>query len=706
MRYRPLRWLALPAVAVATAAIADLPIDGWPQPRRDARLTARGLEIAPRDPVVAWQRQVGEALAGEPAAQGCKIVVGNGSGEIIAVNARGGDFLWRTAGPRASCGSAAVMPSSVAVDSSGSVVAGLAGDSVLLEAVDMLCRVIGACGSYAIDNVEYPPGNDLNAELLPIYITDITNPCTGAPAIDSDVPSPGDLRYERASPSEFYLGMWWTDGGLLDISGACGTLQGALGLHPSWPATRDLAGRGNAFDGADGARLWQTAFDDLAAATMPVVVPGGVVITQEGVATRGSWAVARGRVARIALDGSTAWEWRRAGGCRGAAARDEASGDLYVAQADSNLGDYFNTTVRALATAIESYAIDNSAHPPTGELGPLVVPMYLGAMPPNAYTGAPMRWSTIPSAGDYDYLAWNSDSEYRLAIWNDLDQRVAVMETGSFVQVATDRFSAVTRLAADGSLLRHVRVSATATVTPLLIADDGAIVIADAEGNVLSLDPVDFSERWRVPTGEPLLRAPVLLPGNVPVFVTEAGVVLAVSASGVLWRHVLGASATTDLAVSLDGVTLVGDETGSLHAIAPDGSSAWTIPLGGVSGIRLTTTPILHEGLILVGRADGVLVAVSDGPTSWLPQWPGGMLRAWRTSSLDDARLEWSSVALPDVPGAHYHLRRYVADPQGSGVHALAHDAIVTEHVDATPGERIVFYDLNVADCGENDAPR
>ena len=133
MRPRPLRWLALLAAAVATAAFAELPPEGWPQPRRDARLTARGLENAPRDPVVAWQRQVGEALANEPAAQGCKIVIGNGSGEIIAVNARGGDFLWRTAAPRASCGSAAVMPSSVAIDSGGMVVAGLAGDSVLLE---------------------------------------------------------------------------------------------------------------------------------------------------------------------------------------------------------------------------------------------------------------------------------------------------------------------------------------------------------------------------------------------------------------------------------------------------------------------------------------------------------------------------------------------------------------------------------------------
>lgn len=199
-------WPLAPAalwLGLAGAARAGLPADGWPQARRDAALTGRADEPALLDPVIAWTSRVGDALGGEPAASGCSLFVGNGGGRVLRVNARSGDREWVALGPLETCRPAIAQPSSLALDDSGELHAGVAGDDGLLALYQALCRILQGIESYAIDNNDYPPGPDLAAQLVPTYLAWPDNPCTGAPMLVTDASSDGDARYERPAPGLF-----------------------------------------------------------------------------------------------------------------------------------------------------------------------------------------------------------------------------------------------------------------------------------------------------------------------------------------------------------------------------------------------------------------------------------------------------------------------------------------------------------------------
>jgi hypothetical protein len=142
-----------------------------------------------------------------------------------------------------------------------------------------------------------------------------------------------------------------------------------------------------------------------------------------------------------------------------------------------------------------------------------------------------------------------------------------------------------------------------------------------------------------------------------------------------------------------------------LHAIRADGTEAWSRDVG--SGAALTTAAVTSDGWLYVGRSDGYLVALVEAATRGLPAEPGGVLLAARTGDPREAALAWPDVALPAAPGAHYHLRRWEGwPPVGPGTHVLAPHAFATRAFTDATDARLAFYDLRVADCGENEPAR
>jgi prepilin-type N-terminal cleavage/methylation domain-containing protein len=98
---------------------------------------------------------------------------------------------------------------------------------------------------------------------------------------------------------------------------------------------------------------------------------------------------------------------------------------------------YMNSRNRAKDAAVKegvydiqvgvlSYAIDNeSSYPPSGSLNALLGGTVVTPWPKNPFSasGAPMAYSSAPSAGDYDYAT--SGSTYQISGW--------LSRNGSFV---------------------------------------------------------------------------------------------------------------------------------------------------------------------------------------------------------------------------------------------------------------------------------
>ena len=698
--------------AIVATAVADLPRRGWPQARRDAGLTARSEHPALVDPQVAWALRVGDGLEGEPAVLDCDLYVASTGGDVIRVNARNGQVRWRTAAPRTACSQPGSSPSALALDGEGLLAAGVAGDAALLALVEAICRFRQACQSYAIDNNEYPPPEQLVELLVPTYLSPLpTNPCTGADIVESAGVSAGDLRYSRDIPSEFHLAGWWSDGGVLGDPRWCGESATVAGApDPSWPVSDSAAGLALGLDAATGELLWRGGEFGLSLANRPTLRPEGLVWAGELTTLEGD--LPRGRLLALAPDGSVLWDVRSFGGSRGSVARDASTGRLFVAWQSGSGWMVYDDQARTLATGVESYSIDWNGYPPTGELVDLLVPTYLPSMPVNVFTGEAMVWSPSPAPGDYDYDSDPTQTDYRISIWDWAGERANVLDTGSLTQPASrEPAGFVAAYEADGSLAWNVQ---TVTGTPgdpgpettsVLLAADGSVIAATEAGEVFALAPADGAELWRVDAGLPLRGAPALLSDGGLAFVGGDGsqlVVVDPPPLGPRFAYDAGAELVPAPTVSSDDIVLLADAAGRVHAVGADGSVRWLREVG--AGRALTTPVVQDEGWAWVGRADGILVALVEGPDGALPPWPGGLLLARGGDLESEVLLSWPDTPLPAVPGPHYHLLRWLGRPEGLPTQVLpTHDHQAASFADATPGAALACYRLRVADCGDNE---
>lgn len=106
-----------------------------------------------------------------------------------------------------------------------------------------------------------------------------------------------------------------------------------------------------------------------------------------------------------------------------------------------------------------------------------------------------------------------------------------------------------------------------------------------------------------------------------------------------------------------------------------------------------------------MGRSDGELVSLAPRDMGGSPPPLEGLLMAERTPLPIVTGLRWDGAPLPAaVLGAHYHLKRSFGSPTGPWTNVLAPHAFTGAlWGDATPGTPLVFYNLTVSDCGENE---
>ena len=704
------------AMASAPPARAALPTEGWPQSRRDAALSGRSNEPALPSARLRWLVLTGAELSGEPVVNGCSVAVTSGDGRVHAFNARDGAPLFSHA--RAYAVPPIGVASSLAIDGD-TLFVGLPADPLLVRSMLAISTLRGALESYAIDNNTYPPGPDLAAALTPTYIRSLPqNPITGSVMVGSDTPSPGDYRYECAAPSgEYFIGVWGSDGGLLDLGDACGGRAG--GLAAAWPVSAEHGGTPTALDLATGALRWQSLAEGITATLVPSVTPAGVDWAsqeQEGFISYGWWywwggwgapldTTTAGVVRRTRADGSGVWTDHGWGGARGGAGHD-ASGNSFVSRGSAEVAQVAMGTLRALATAVEAYSIDNNAYPPSGDLEPNVVPVYIPCMPGSLLHPGEMRSGSWASGGDYEYVSPDPFS-YTITRWDEDGGIHAVFDTGAFTVVAEDLPSDVASLAPDGSLRWRIRVGLRSQdVTPVLLTPDGAVVVGTTGGDLIALDASSGAERWRQDVGEPLALAPALMPDGGVVVVTGNGSVVAHAPDGSeRWRQWIGATVTAAPSTSADGVTYVADLDGTLSALAPaDGAFLWRTYLGGTNRAGLTTTPVQSAGWIYVGRSDGALLAVVPRETAGRPAAPAPLL-ATGEKSATTVGWSWATVPLPSDPGAHWHFRRWRGSLDAIPDELLTlHPSLDPGFLDAAADGSLVFYSLAAADCAENES--
>lgn len=688
--------IACAIVACPGSVRAELPSTGWPQERRDAARTGRSEENALVNPVVAWSTRLGPSLAGEPVADGCSVFVGDGAGDIIALDAIDGTQAWRVPRPPAPC--AAGLPSRLALDDAGRLLAGWPGGADLAEAARSACDVLSGIGSYAIDNNEYPPDSDVIAAISPWYVTPPVNACTGAPLRQSDVPSPGDIRYVRVSQDEFQFGLWWTDGGLIPGIAACGSWPGERGaMPPGWPRSAAIT-PGRALSRADGIELWRLAEGPITADSVPSVLADGVAWAETGLLPH----LPDGHVGRLAVtDAAGAGLWMRAlqGGAAGGVARDAASGLTVIAHRRADLGPLWRTLVQVVATAIESHAIDNNAHPPTGDLEAALRPAHVREMPVNPFTGATARWSDTPSPGDYFYEQGPTPEEYRIWWWTARGAPHAEMRTGAFVDVVPvpDEAALVQAIGASGPAWWF---DAVLDPSPPALHADGSLVFTTADGILHARDVATGAPRWTLALGGQAPQPPALLPDGGIVLIVD-GRVACVDPPGILrWTSPAGPRHVAGVTTTADGFTLAGDEAGTLRAISASGAEAWARALG---PDPIATPPIVADGRIFVGLADGVLLALQERDRLRLAPITRG-LHVSVADAPGAVRLSWPDVEIAAVPGAHHHVWRHRGGPlaPATPVHA-GHDLVAREIVDPDPGSGLVTYTLMAADACEHE---
>jgi outer membrane protein assembly factor BamB len=717
--------MASALVLVVRPAGAGLPADGWPQARRDAALTGRAPGTALPSARLRWVAYAGAPLTGEPVVLGCTVAVTAEDGVVHAYNARNGAPLWQRT-PEADVPLVGVA-SALAFDDGGGLVAGLPVDPFLRRAWLAVRIIHSALQSYAVDFGDFPPGPDLAPSLTPTYVRELPpNPLTGLPMTPSDVPSPGNYRYQHATgTAEFNLGVWNTDGGLLDLGGYCdASANGHGGLAPDWPRSPEVGGTPTALDAASGALGWSDVRGHAGVVVTPSLLPAHVALAHDADIVRTSswwwtwgwwgwwwgWQDAAGvRLGALEIrtpSGALVRDAVRYGGCRGAAASD-AAGNTWVARGPAVIGELLDREAWAIATAIESYSIDNNAYPETGDLEQHLVPTYLPCLPENLLGGRTQSWSPTPSPGDHDYARSSDGTGYVIAIWGEDGSRVTEIDTGSQTREAQDLPPSVTAYDTSGAERWSVRIGLpTHDVSPLALTADGGIVVGTTGGELVILDAATGAERARTDVGEPLVTAPAHLPDGGIVVVTGNGTAVAHDPDlGERWRLWLGATVTAAPTTTGDGVTYVPDLDGVLHALAADGALLWEVFLGGVSRSGLSTAAVQSDGWLYVGRTDGALVAVVPVETAGRPADPGNVLRPNFIKGPTRAGLRWPLATPPRDPGAHWHLRRWPGVLLGLGDDLLpSHPSAVTDFVDEAALGTLLFYRLHAADCGENES--
>jgi hypothetical protein len=225
-----------------------------------------------------WTADAGASLSGEPIVIGCRLFVTAGDGTVVAFNSRKGELLWRHPSGYAVAPTFQVF-AALAYDDSELLLAGLPTDPALSQLFQAMKILADGVDYHTAENYDYPPGPELEAALVPVYIPRMpTNPFTGLPVAFSGSPSPGDYRYDRPMGLSYYLAPWWTDNAMVEWMP--GNDASCLsGPDPSLPASPVRGGIPLALEPVDGSEIWRHVGPDPLRTSVPSIGPSGILWT-------------------------------------------------------------------------------------------------------------------------------------------------------------------------------------------------------------------------------------------------------------------------------------------------------------------------------------------------------------------------------------------------------------------------------------------
>ena len=158
--------------------------------------------------------------------------------------------------------------------------------------------------------------------------------------------------------------------------------------------------------------------------------------------------------------------------------------------------------------------------------------------------------------------------------------------------------------------------------SPPLLAPDGLIVVACADGTVRALAP-DGRVAWEHSVDGLADERPAAAPGGLLLVADRGGTLHALGTGGVpAWCYTprYGGPALDSPLVAGDGTIVVLDEDRVLHALEPDGSRRWSV----ASRASRDGAAIGPEGVVYVAGGRVLALDLGDGAVRWectLPTW-------------------------------------------------------------------------------------
>lgn len=153
------------------------------------------------------------------------------------------------------------------------------------------------------------------------------------------------------------------------------------------------------------------------------------------------------------------------------------------------------------------------------------------------------------------------------------------------------------------------------TASPI-ISPDKTIIVGSHDGSLYAINP-DGSLNWSLPLGKPIRTSPAIAEDGT-IYVSAGSNLFAIEPDGsnIRWSYPTTSTIfSSPLIAGHYGIIVVGSADGTLYAIRPDGTSAWTFPTG--SDINYSSPAIGKDGTIYIG-SDGYLYAITaEGILRW-----------------------------------------------------------------------------------------
>lgn len=161
--------------------------------------------------------------------------------------------------------------------------------------------------------------------------------------------------------------------------------------------------------------------------------------------------------------------------------------------------------------------------------------------------------------------------------------------------------------------------------TPAVDPDTERIIVATRDGKVRCVSPIDGAVEWTLDThghafaGSTVRNGVVYVPGGNGVLYG-----LRTLTGEKLWEYNAGEELVTTPTLA-DGKVLVASQADTLYAVdATTGAWVWQYRRDPPTGftVRGAAVPIVHDDLVLMGFADGFMVAIglADGVARWEKQ--------------------------------------------------------------------------------------